>query len=386
MKKFLQILLPVVAVAIGVLVAWLLVKFGKKAEPVPTEVKPPLVEVVSVSATNHQFVVHSQGNVVAPREIQLTAEVAGKITQVAAAFTMGGFFQEGELLLTIDPRDYELAVQQAEAKLAQAQVVVTREESEAEVARREWERHGQGAPSPLLLREPQLAEARALVKSAEASLEQARRNLERCQIKAPFAGRVESKSVDIGQFVATGTPLAKVYATDYAEIMLPIPEDELEFVDLPLAFQTSEANPGPRVRLIADFAGATHTWEGSIVRTAGRIDTRTRMVTAVARVDHPYEMAQNSSRPPLAVGMYVQAEILGHPLEDVILIPREAVREGHLAWRYEEDSLHEVEVKVVRLTRTSGIISSGLNDGDRICVSRINTFVSGMKVRTEEAR
>ncbi|RME95278.1 MAG: efflux RND transporter periplasmic adaptor subunit, partial [Verrucomicrobia bacterium] len=294
--------------AVGALLTGLMIKFRRPPEVTPPEVSLPLVRVAPLAPTNHQFVVRSQGTVAPRTEIDLVAEVAGRVLRVAPSFRTGGFFEAGELLVQIDPTDYELAVTRARATLAQARTALDREEAEARVAREEWERWGQGEPSPLLLREPQLAQARAAVESAKAGLSIAERDLERCRITAPFAGRVRAQRADVGQFVNRGQVVGRIYAVDYAEVRLPLPLEDLAYVELPVAYEREETpDQGPAVTLSARLGGRTWEWQGRIVRTEGEIDARTRMLHAVARVDHPY--GRSGERPPLAVGLFVQAAI-----------------------------------------------------------------------------
>ena len=141
-----------------------------------------------------------------------------------------------------------------------------------------------------MLREPQLAQARALLSSAEARLEKARRDLDRTRIRAPYRGRVRAKMADVGDYVAPGTPTASIYAVDFAEVRLPMKDDDLAYLDLPLGLRTDsgpEAS-GPAVVLRGKFAGAMHTWTGYVHRTGGEIDARTRMIDVVVRIVDPY--------------------------------------------------------------------------------------------------
>ncbi len=158
--------------------------------------------------------VHSQG-VVAPRtEINLVSEVAGKIDHVHPAFAAGGFFKKGEVLLTIDPRDYDLAVTKIQAEVAEARKELLREEAEAEQAAREWQALGDGGEaSDYVLRKPHLEERRAKVAAARADLAEARLKRARCELRAPFAGRVREKKADIGQYVTAGETLAHIYGS-----------------------------------------------------------------------------------------------------------------------------------------------------------------------------
>lgn len=380
MKRTLKIVLPVLLLLLGVAGVVVLVKLRPAAKPAPHEPVVPLVRVVSVAPTNHQFVVLSQGNVTPHTDIQLAAEVAGSVIAVAPSFREGGFFAAGEVLVRVDPRDYELAATRAAAQLAEARVRLEREEAEAAVALAEWRELGGDRPAnPLVRREPQLAEARATVAAAEAALAQAKLDLERCELRAPFAGRVWQKRVDAGQYVRKGDEVGRIYATDYAEVRLPVPLTELAFLDLPLAGAPA-AGQGAAVTLQARLGGELVTWTGRVERTLGEVDARSRMVTAVARVDEPF-----ARTPPLAAGLFVEAQLAGRGVEGVLVVPRAAMRGPDQVLAVDaEDRLRFRPVEVVRLERDRAVLRGGLAAGDRVCVSPLDAPVEGMRVRTQE--
>jgi RND family efflux transporter MFP subunit len=219
------------------------------------------------------------------------------------------------------------------------------------------------------------------VAAAEAALERAERNLDRTRIRAPYAGRVRSKRVDMGQYVTPGVSVATVYAVDAAEVRLPLPDDELAYLDLPLDYRgggTSGSNPG--VVLRAEYGGRVHEWKGSIVRTEGEIDPKSRMVHVVASVPDPYR--EVPGRPPLAVGMFVQAEIRGRTARDVAVLPRAAMRSDGRVWVVDdEDRLRFRDVTVLRADREVVLIADGLRDGERVCLSPMEAATDGMQVR-----
>ena len=383
MKTFLKIFLPLVVLAVGGGGAALMIKSRKPVVPKPVEILPPLVKLDPIVKQNHRFRVLAQGTVVPRTEITLVPEVSGRVVSIAPSLTAGGFFEKGDVLLSINPRDFELAVTRARSQLAEAQVRITREEAEAEVARKEWESLGKGKANPLLLREPQLAEARAMMSSVQAALEQAQYDLERCRLKAPFAGRVREKNVDIGQYVTKGAAVARLYAVDYAEVRLPLPVDELAFLDLPLNYRGEETQqPQPTVTLRASFAGETHEWKGRIVRTEGEVDPRTRMLTAVARVENPYGRGEKAGRPPLAVGLFVHAESLGREARDVYVVSRTALRGDQLIAVDKENRLRFRKINEIRRDTREVVFQSGIEPGDRACVSPLDAPVGGMGVRT----
>ncbi len=380
----LLIVLPLLVLGAGGYAAMLLVESRQEPDKKPPVVEPPLVRVIEAQPRSIQLTVHAEG-VVAPRtESQIVPEISGRTLSISDSLVVGGFFEKGDVLLEIDPREYHLAIVRARAAVAQAKLRLATERQEAAVALKEWESLGEGEPSPLVLREPQVANAQAALASAEASLDQTELDLERTHVVAPYAGRVREKSVDVGQFVQRGQAVARVYAVDVAEVRLPIPDDQLAFVTLPLAYRDADSTrKGPAVTLSADFGGKTYRWRGRIVRTEGEIDPRTRMIHAVAQVDDPYARV-GGGRPPLAVGMFVEAEIYGHSVRAMEL-PRTAMRAGNTVMVVNERNRIEFrELEVFRLERDRVLVTGGIEPGERICVSTLEAAVHGMSVRVLE--
>ncbi len=374
--------LPGAILAVAVLVVVALLSSRPVVETSPRETAPPAVRVLTVNPTEVDLRVRSQGSVIPVTEADLVAEVAGTIVWTAQSFEVGGFFDAGEVLLRLDPRDYELAVAGARAALAQAGVGLAREQAEADVAREEWEALGaDGEPGPLVLRQPQLAEARAQAEAALANKRRAELDLERTAIRAPFAGRLRVKRVDRGEFVNRGSPLATIYAVDAAEIVLPVPDSELAFLDLPLGDELGES--GPRVLLEARFAGGRHEWEGRIVRVGGEIDPATRMVNLIARVADPYQAS--GDRPPLSVGLFVDAEVVGRTVESVFRVPRGALVGADGVWLVEDGRLVLRRVGILRADPEVVLVSDGLSAGDRISLTILESAVDGMRVTPQSA-
>ncbi len=378
-----RVVLPLVVVAAAVGVAISMVVLKPEVPTTAPVFAPPLVRVATVELDDRRLSVKSQGTVAPRAESQLVPEVAGRVTWVSDSFASGGFFDKGEPLVRIDPFDFEQAVVAARSELARSELRLAQEQAEAQVAEREWKELGQGDGNPLTLRVPQLADAGAAVDAARAGVDRAERNLSRTHIRAPYAGRVRRKNVDVGQFVVSGAPIATIYSVDAAEIRLPLPDDELAFVDLPLTYRGGGApSLRPPVVLSTLFAGELHVWRGHIVRTEGEIDPATRMVHAVARVDNPYAPGENPSRPPLNVGMFVQAEIEGKLVEGVAALPRPALRADNQVWVVDEDSrLRFRDVEILRATETEVIVGSGLSAGELVVLSPLDATTDGMAVR-----
>ncbi|MGH8612005.1 MAG: efflux RND transporter periplasmic adaptor subunit [Gammaproteobacteria bacterium] len=384
MKVF-KVLLPIVILAAGALGAFVIIVAKPEIEKKQIAHELPVVEVVTAQPKTVRLNVHSQG-VVAPRtEIKLVSEIPGKIIHVHPAFAAGGFFKTGEVLLTIDPRDYELAVTRTEAEVAEARKELLREEAEAEQAAREWQALGDGGEaSDYVLRKPHLEERRAKLAAARADLAEARLKRARCELRAPFAGRVREKKADIGQYVTAGETLARLYGIDVAEVRLPVTNEQLDLVALPLSYRdAADRGPRPGVRLSARLGGRTYQWQGEIVRTEGVFDDQTGILYAIAQVPDPYGYREGA--PPLAVGLFVQAEIEGRERRDVVGLPRSALVRG--AYRVlvvdQENQLRFRDVAVLRGDREQVFVGDGVKPGERVIVSALETPVEGMKVRIE---
>lgn len=383
--KLLRFLLPLIVVLACVGVASYLVA----TRPDPQMRQPPamklVVDAVRLKQQAYSVEIRSQGTVKPRTESTLIPEVSGRIVQISPAFRTGGFFESGDVLVTIDPSDYQAAVTVAAATLAQAEANLEIEMAQSAQALANWDRLGNGEePSPLVLRKPQLAEATAKVASAKATLEKARRDFDRTRIKAPYAGRVLEQQVDVGQYVAPGTMLARVYAVDYVEIRLPLTNEDLAFLDLPEQYrgeQFSENRPkGPAVMLRGRVGGKEATWNGVIVRADGAIDTRSRQLFVVAQVDDPYGKTE-PGRPPLKIGLFVEAEIEGRELDSVFVIPRSALRYGREVLIIDEaKTLRRREINLIWAGKDRVIVREGLEPGELLCVTPLAYAADGAAV------
>ena len=384
MNNRLKILLPAAVLLAGAIAIAVLVMTRKRAHPVPARALPPLVRVLKATPTNLQFLVHSQGTVTPRSQITLAAEVSGRVLSISAAMADGGYFEKDEILATIESRDFELAVVRAQAQVAEAEASLSREQAEAELARKEWDTLGNGTTAPpLVLRAPQLLQATAHLEAARATLELAGRDLERTRVRAPFAGRVLEKLVDAGQFVNRGTAMGRVYATDFVEVRLPVPSEDLAYLDLPVQSPgEAPTGAGPEVVLQARFAGTTSRWTGQIIRTEGEIDSRSRMATLIARIADPFQRKVGTGHPPIALGLFVQAEIPGRTKTNLFALPRTALRDdGRVLVVDENLKLRFREVVLARSESDTIVVESGIASGEQICLSPLTMATEGQDVR-----
>jgi RND family efflux transporter MFP subunit len=395
MRRRAKFLFPLAILTVAGLGAALIVSLRPTVESTRPEIPAPRVRVLRVDPRPVDFAVRAHGTVAPRTESDVVPQVSGPGVWVSPALASGGFFERGEALIRIDRADYEVALESARA-------VVARSESEHERARKELERQKTLAKRSVAsaARYDDAANAEritlATLREARAKRERAERDLARTEIRAPYAGRVREENVDVGQFVTRGAPIGRIYAVDYAEVRLPVPDSELAYMDLPMLYrgETPEGGGAP-VRLHARFAGGEHTWTGRIVRTEGEIDARSRMVNVVARVEDPYGRSgisdagdgsppgsANDERPPLAVGLFVEAEIQGRRVENAVTLPRSALRGGDRVLVVDaENRMHFRDVVLLRSQREDVVIGGGLAAGEDVVVSPLSAVVDGMAVR-----
>ncbi|MDH3789689.1 MAG: efflux RND transporter periplasmic adaptor subunit, partial [Xanthomonadales bacterium] len=351
MRKFFKYILPLLLIAMSVLAVIAMVTVAKGKRPEIKEDASPAVRIDAIPAevASLNFSVYSQGTVRPRTETALVAEVPGQIVSVSENFIAGGFFREGEVLLQIDPSDYETGLLSAQAALAARKAQYSEQKARSEQALKDWNNLGrQGEPSELTLRLPQLAEAKAAVQAAEAKLQEARRDLQRTRIKVPYDGLVRSKLVDVGQFVGAGTPLGVTFSVDKAEIRLPLSNSDMAYLDLPSATRLDRTERVP-VMLTADGAVTGGEWSAEIVRTEGVVDEASRVIYAVAEVIDPYGVLGLSQQAELKMGSFVRAEIQGRRADDVVVLPRAVLRpDDTVLVANDERKLEIRQVSVVR--------------------------------------
>lgn len=388
MVRFLRIVISLSILAACGAATWWVLSNPPKTEM--KEVKPAYVQVegTRLKRTSYPVIVTSQGMVQPRTQTTLLPEVTAKIVETSPNFKAGGFFEKGEVLLKLDPVDYETAVVVAKATVAQAESMLAEESAKAEQALENWKALGRtGEPGALALRKPQLAKAQADVAAAKAQVLKAERDLERTSIRAPFAGQVLDQLVDVGQLVSTGTNLAKVFAVDYVEIRLPLPEREMRFLSLPENYRGVSASEIPAstvVQLKAVVNGRLATWPGTIVRVEGAMDASTRQVIAVAQVNDPYAKREDGL-PPLKVGQFVEAEVAGETLKDVFVIPRGAVRAGNeIILITSKNTLRRMTVDPLVGDEKTIVVSATApkapKEGDVLCLTPIPFPADGARV------
>ena len=325
--------------------------------------------------------VESQG-IVAPRtRTRIVSEVSGLVLDVADAFVVGGTFKAGDMLLKLDPTDYEVALQRAEAKVISFKALMELENARSVQAEKEWGMTGRPtSEAPLLaLRRPYLLEAEANLLQAKAEVRQAEIKLSKTIIRASYAGMVSEKLADIGQFVTMGTAIGETFAIDFVEIRLPLSEKDLTMMD---GLSSQVELRKKQITLTGTVDGIVTSWLATLARSEGVVDELNRSQYIVARVADPYGLDDSDRQVPLRVGTFVKASIQGKVLKDVFKVPRSALLEGSRIGLVDDQALLKIiSVEVASTDDNHYYISEGLQDGHQIVTSALGTPIEGLKLR-----
>jgi len=375
-KTLIKILGPLAVIAFGIGGYSLLNTMKPEPDKKQESRRAMTVFVEAVKASNMDLKVITQGEVRAKTQIDIVAQVAGRVIEVSTEFVEGGIIKPDVPLVSIESIDYVFAVNQGKARVTEAEVRVQQAKADAEVA--QYQLRNEGKVSDLALKIPQLAEANAKLKAAQSYLEQARVNLSRTQISLPFDGRVISTSVAVGQYVSPGTRIGRAFGNDSVEIRLPLNDSQLATLGLPIGFVATNYNRVP-VKISAKVAGREQLWTGQLKRLDASIDPSTRMLFGTAEVKNPYAEGASQTGMPLAVGLFVTVEIVGRTLENAYIISREALRAGDKVYVVNNDGKLEIRsVDVTYSSETEAVVSVGLDIGDQVITSSIPNPIEGM--------
>ena len=380
-KKARRLVLPIIIIIAGLMTAGYLSVTGptaKKKRPTRQSMAP-LVEVMEINREDRQVIVPAMGTVKPSRTVTLKSRAGGQIVETSPDYVPGGLFLKGELILKIDPKDYDLALKQQKSQLTKARADLALEKGRQDVARKEVgllkSISGKKVDnSSLALRKPQLAQAGAGVESARVAYEQARLNLERTEVKAPFNCIITGRFVELGAQVSTQEALATLVGTDAYWIEAAVPVEQLKWIVIPV-FDGGRGSP---VR-IKTQNGAERS--GEVVRLLGELNEETRMAVVLVRVDDPLGLKTEKRRAPLLLGSYVSVSITGRTLDDAVRLPRAAFRDGGGVWLLTDGALNIRQVETVWRDKEFVYIKDGLASGQKVVVSDLAAPVQGMPLR-----
>ncbi|MEP0357074.1 efflux RND transporter periplasmic adaptor subunit [Paraglaciecola sp.] len=338
------------------------------------------VEVAKLTPEKFTVIVDTFGTVQPKIQNALVAQVSGQITYVSPQFRNGGFFDKGDVLLKLDPRDYIADVKIAEADLLSAKQALQEEQATSRQAAIDWKRLGNSEePGDLVLRKPQLAAAEATLLSAEAGLTIAELALERATITAPYGGRILEQLVDFGQVLSATTQVAEIYSTDTVEIRLPINNSDIDLVNFPEEFRSSDNQAAPIEARFTSSLSENQTWLGKVTRTEAAIDSNSQQLYIVAQIEDPYNQALHPGA-SIKIGQYVNAEVQGKTIEDALVISNSAIYQGTYVYIVEDNLLKRKDITIRWQNDEQAIIDSGLTPGDLLVTTPLGQVSSGTKV------
>jgi RND family efflux transporter MFP subunit len=380
-KKIFKFAAPVLVLVAGAAIVQVLVAAKPEPEKNDDEARPISLYVDEVKSERVTIGVNTQGEVRPKTEIDLIPQVSGRIVAMSESFNEGAEFTPDSLLLKIDDTDYQLAAINAEARVAQAQTELEREQATAVLKQDQWQEERKGQePTPFSLNLTQVAQAEAMLRSAQADLRKARIDLERTEIRVPFFGRVRERFVGIGQYVTAGTKVGRVFSIDIAEVRLPLTDSQLVELNLPLGYKAEDMISAPQVNFKANLGNREFFWTGKLVRVDAAINQDTRLIYATAEVVDPYGLGATEGM-PLAVGMFVNAEIEGVSEQNAYVMPRLALRNQDTVYVINSDN--QLEIRTVNVISTSEdhvMVSSGVSSGEHVVTSTLPNAADGMAV------
>ncbi len=384
-SKMMKIVLPVLIIGLAILGAQALMRLGPTVPKASREVKSTFVEVLTARVRDEQTVIAAYGTVQGHQRLIVQPEISGRVVKLNPRLVIGETLIKGAVLFQIDPRDYRVAVDEQRASLAKAEFDLKLELGNQAVAKREWSLLSPSAGEvnalsrQLALRRPHLKEKRIALAAAKSRLRKAQLNLRRTMLRAPFHALVLNESVEVGQLINPQSSVATLVGTDEFRVQVSVPIKQVEGIVFPDAGRPSS------VRVIRERGnGEPVVRQGTVVELLGDVTQNGRMAQVLVSITDPLELAKPARvRRPLLLGEYVRVEIQGPELHDVIVLPRDAIREGSRVWvKNAENQLEVRPVEVVLSRKETVLIGQGLRDGEEVITSQVPAAIPGLPLQT----
>lgn len=379
MSRTARIVLPIAIVLVGVAAAVIMVKTADKTERGAPPELAPVVDLLIAEPRDLPARVIATGTVVPAREVTISPEVSGRVVHVSSKLRRGERLREGDVMVRLDARDYELAVRMEASRVQQAEMELSLEQERGSIARREWEMlaSDSAGSGELARREPHLQTAVQGLESAQSGLERAKLALERTTIRAPFASLVREEAVEVGQVVAPGSRIATLLGSEIFWVDVSLPVDHLAVLDVP----GFGAEIGSEALVTHDLGGSSDVVrQGRVIGLAAELDPQTRTARVLVAIDDPLGSPEGGL--PLMPGAFVDVTFQGRTLPGAFEVPRTALVDGSAVWLADaEDSLVRRTVEVAWTEADLAIVTSGLESGDRVITTRMSLPIPGMKVR-----
>jgi RND family efflux transporter MFP subunit len=322
----------------------------------------PLVSVLRPLISSEQLVVSSTGSVAVRSYVSLMSQVSGRVVATSKALRNGGKFAAGETLVTLEQRDFILALAQVQADVTSARASLQLSKAEASVDIISYQRLNPGkAVPPLIAKEPQIAQANAQLQAAVARRDIAQVNLDRSVYSLPFSGRVVESSADEGQMLNSSQSFGRVYALDAVEIVISLAPQEL-------------AKIAPAENRVAVITADGFTFEGRIDRISAERDPRTRFSQV---------FLTSNNGPQLTPGTFVSVTLSGPIIENTFKLPVSSLQIGQTFWIVKDGTISSVPANI--LGRSNGqYLVEAFEYGEGIVTGTVPGARDGLPVRLVE--
>ena len=300
---------------------------GSRQAPPPRPVVEAIAKVRTLPSSPETATpfIHTFGKTDTDLQTQVSSRVSGEIIEVSPNFRTGHSVDQGEWLVRINPADYEAALANRQANLANARQALAQEETRSSLALEDWIAAGRSPQeaNELTLRKPQLEAARAAVASAEAAVAQAELDLERATIRAPFHAIVIRKEASPGDVVSPNSNLGEIVSRERIQVRLPLTPNQAKRLDLPRFGQSDALTATLTTPTLPSTA-----WNATIQRTEVIVDSRNQTLFLVGGIENPFENPDAF----LPIGAFVDARIQASPLVDVHILPEASVVADSYVW------------------------------------------------------
>ena len=384
-KLILGGILPLLIIIVGGLYVAYLLKTSPKSKRQPPLRQARLVEVISIEPSDVPIKINPYGTVIAAQEVDLKSQVPGKIMELSPELIRGGIFEKNQMLIKIEPDDYELLVEQRESDVATAEANLKLEYGNQAVAEQEYKLL-EGVISEndkeLVLRKPQLISSLSSLQVAKARLQQAKIDLERTNIVAPFNSIVKNKYIDLGAMVSQSTTLVTLIGTDeyWVEVMVPV--DKLKWIEVPL----QNNDTGSEARIYNSSAWGNEIYRtGIVIRLCPDLETNGRMAQLLVSVKDPLSLNTKKVKNELLLGSYVRVEIQGKTVKSAHVLDTGLLHDGDNIWLLTADNTLDIKpVDVIYRGENEVVISDGISSSDKIITTDLAAPVEGMLLRLRQ--
>jgi RND family efflux transporter MFP subunit len=375
MIKYLR---PLIIIGISTAIAAVLYMLGQISPDAIQEKDPMDVNVQILTPIDYQIKIKSTGTTTPITQTVLTSEVGGEVIYRSKKFSEGSSVISGEILAKIDDTDLQLQYKNALLQLASAEVQLAVQQAEAEIAQEAWDQVGEGIPQELTTKKPQLKQAKAALEVAKAQVQSAEKKLNKTEITAPYTGRIQNINIDLGSTIIPGQPVGSMYTSNEIEVTLSVKDSDLQFLDIPMDGRKLNPDQKSIVIIKSLYKGEMQEWAGNLERVDGVIDPMTRMIKLIANFKNNFI---EETKPILPIGLFVEAEINGKKLEDIFMIPNSALTPNdELLFLNQDDALEIRKVSVLTKMKNHILVKEGMKAGERVVVSKLSIATNGMLV------